>query len=391
MPRFSDRQPELRLLLLACLALVIVTLASFIPSSAAQASGPLIVDSTADTSDANAGDGVCDDGTGSCTLRAALEEANALAGPDEIQFNISGAGVHTISPSSPLPYITESVVIDASTQPGANCSAWPAQPLIELNGAGAGPTTYGLWLLGGSSTVRGLIINRFSGAGIFLDTANNVIQCNYIGVDATGTSAAGNFFGVFVNGTTGSLIGGTTPGQGNVIGGNLAESIRLAGADGNIVQGNHLGVNPAGTAVIGGTNNHMLITGSNNTIGSTDPAGRNVIGGATFDGIYIAYISHGNVIQGNDIGVDTTGTVPLGNARHGIYISESASNNAIGGWHPERSTASPTTALARALRSTYRSQEGQLPAIRCAATVSIRMAAWASISKRWRHHRQRSR
>lgn len=217
MPRFSNRQTDLRLTLLACLALVIVALVLVVTSSAAQAAGPFIVDSTSDTSDASAGDGVCDDGAGNCTLRAAIEEANALPGPDEINFNISGAGVHTISPASQLPYITESVIIDASTQPGANCSSWPIQPLIELNGTGAGSPVYGLWLLSGSSTVRGLIINRFSSAGIFLDTPNNVIQCNYIGVDATGTSAAGNFFGVFVNGTTGNLIGGTIPGQGNVI------------------------------------------------------------------------------------------------------------------------------------------------------------------------------
>jgi CSLREA domain-containing protein len=82
----------------------------------------LTVDSTADTPDANPGDGFCADATGACTLRAAIQEANALAnlagGPDLIEFDIPGAGPHTIQPTSALPTITGAAVIDATTQAG---------------------------------------------------------------------------------------------------------------------------------------------------------------------------------------------------------------------------------------------------------------------------------
>jgi hypothetical protein len=58
-----------------------------------------------------------DSGAGS--LRQAILDANANVGPDTIEFNITGPGVHTIQPVSALPTITDSVVIDGYTQPGA--------------------------------------------------------------------------------------------------------------------------------------------------------------------------------------------------------------------------------------------------------------------------------
>src|ERR1051326_4461602 len=76
------------------------------------------VNSTGDGADNNPGDGFCNDGTGNCTLRAAIMESNAFPGTDAIAFNIAGAGVHTISPASALPAITDAVIIDGYTQPG---------------------------------------------------------------------------------------------------------------------------------------------------------------------------------------------------------------------------------------------------------------------------------
>ena len=90
----------------------------------------LVVDTTNDTVDANAGDGVCADSNGDCSLRAAIEEANALTGADSISFNIGGSGVHTITLSSNLPTIDSSISIDGSTQPG-----YSGSPLIYLDGS----------------------------------------------------------------------------------------------------------------------------------------------------------------------------------------------------------------------------------------------------------------
>lgn len=65
----------------------------------------ITVNSTGDGSDANAGDGVCNAGSGACTLRAAIEEANASSAPDTLTFNIPGAGVHVITPTTELPAV----------------------------------------------------------------------------------------------------------------------------------------------------------------------------------------------------------------------------------------------------------------------------------------------
>ena len=84
--------------------------------------------------------------------------------------------MHTITPLTALPVISQPVVIDGTEPPDST-------PLIELNGNGlAGP---GLTITGGNSLVRGLVINRFGGPGILLQTnGGNVIAGNYIGTDA---------------------------------------------------------------------------------------------------------------------------------------------------------------------------------------------------------------
>lgn len=93
---------------------------------------PFVVTSTGDASGANTGDTVCDDGTEACTLRAAIEQANAMPGLNMIYFNIPGAGPHTIQPTSALPDLTEMVLIDGTKQPG-----YDGLPLIELDGSQA--------------------------------------------------------------------------------------------------------------------------------------------------------------------------------------------------------------------------------------------------------------
>src|SRR5262245_39585508 len=125
--------------------------------------------------------------TGLGTLRQAILDANAVPGLDNIRFLIA-TGAQTINLASPLPLITAPVLIDGTTQPG-----FMGSPLIELNGAGAGFNANGLRITGGNSSVTGLIINRFSGTGILIQTNGyNVIQGNYIGTDRTGTAGAAN-------------------------------------------------------------------------------------------------------------------------------------------------------------------------------------------------------
>jgi len=122
-----------------------------------------------------------------------------------IRFNIPGSGPHTIQPHSALPTIMEPVVIDGTTQPG-----FAGKPIIELDGTNAGPGTHGLHITAGSSTVQDLVINRFGGDGIVLETnGGNVVKGNYIGTDLTGGVALGNSGGgVSIRFASNNLIGG---------------------------------------------------------------------------------------------------------------------------------------------------------------------------------------
>jgi CSLREA domain-containing protein len=267
---------------------------------------------------------------GNLSLREAIELANATAGVNTIRFAI-GSGAQTINLLSPLPAVTDTVVIDGTTQPG-----YAGAPLIELNGAQAGSTS-GLNITAGGNTVKGLVINRFAFSGIDLETnGGNFIQGNYIGTDKTGTADLGNtLHGVFIGaGSSGNTIGGTAAGAGNVIAGNNDTGVWISGASGNVVQGNFIGTDKTGTAALGNSHFGILINagGSNNTIGGTAAGAGNVIAASGIDGVQISDAgTSGNVLQGNRIGTNAAGTAKLGNALEGVRIVNGASGNTVGG------------------------------------------------------------
>jgi titin len=248
---------------------------------------------------------------------------------DTIAFNINGGGAQTISPISALPAITDPVIIDGTTQPG-----FAGMPLIVLNGTMAGAHAYGLTISAGSSTVRGLVINTFAGIGVLLQTkGGNVIQGDYIGTDATGTMAQGNGMGIDIATGT-NQIGGTTAGVGNVISGNTGNGITIfgTGTAGNGVQGNFIGTDLTGTVALGNGGSGVAIVGPGNTIGGTLAGAGNVISGNKAVGIAIyGNGTTSNLVQGNFIGADLTGTKALGNGASGVSIFNGATNNTIGG------------------------------------------------------------
>jgi len=298
----------------------------------AQASPDTItVDSTGDGGDSNTADGVCDDGSGNCTLRAAIEQANADAGTDTIEFDIAGTGPHTISPGSALPTITGPVIIDGTREPD-----FAGAPIIELDGTSAGGGADGLSITDGSSTVKGLVINRFLGDGIELSgSGGNTIEGNYIGTDVTGTADLGNSRdGVYIESAPTNTIGGTTAGAGNVISGNGWDGVRIYGSTvaGNLVQGNYIGTDVNGTADLGNGGGGVYIEDApNNTIGGTAASAGNVISGNNYDGVCIQGSgATANVVQGNYIGTDVSGTADLGNSNYGVEINGSPTNT-IGG------------------------------------------------------------
>ncbi len=132
--------------------------------------------------------------SGSGSLRQAILTSNATVGVrDTIAFNIPGTGFRTISPDSPFPTITDPVLIDGYTQPGAiensATDAFDGTLLIELDGENGGANVDGLTITAGGSTVRGLVVNRFAGNGIRLESTDNHLEGNLIGTDATGTAS----------------------------------------------------------------------------------------------------------------------------------------------------------------------------------------------------------
>jgi hypothetical protein len=266
---------------------------------------------------------------GTLSLREAITVANLSAGTDTIAFNIPGVGVQTIMPGTALPLITDPVVIDGTTE-GTNVPG----AAIELNGASAGTMTDGLHLYfrAGNSIIRSLAINRFAFYGIDLESTGNTVQGCFVGTNWGGTVGLGNGLGgiEIIDGSN-NLIGGTHPGDGNVISGNTGAGIViLAGtvASNNMIQGNFIGTDVTGTVAIPNSNG-IVLDGTDSIIGNslsdTSPGARNVISGNNRDGVVITTLrAKNNVITGNYIGVDAAGNAALGNQMNGVELQGAA-------------------------------------------------------------------
>ena len=175
---------------------------------------------------------------------------------------------------------------------------------------------------------------RENDIGIYvINSDQTLIQGNYIGVDATGTVAMGNEFGIqFTSGSNSNTIGGTSAAARNVISGNTTYGI-LVGTDlsiGHTVQGNHIGTNAAGTASLGNGTGIWFGGGTySNIIGGSAAGAGNVISG-NGDGVRIDGAAL-NYMQGNFIGTNAAGTAALGNGR-GVVIDGGSVSNQVGGF-----------------------------------------------------------
>jgi hypothetical protein len=283
------------------------------------------------TSDADSGPG---------TLRDAITQANASTGvADTINFAITPlGGLKTINLLSPLPAITDAVEILGYTQSGSvqNTMAVGSNAVlnIELNGAGAG-SAIGLrcsTTAAAPCTFSGLIINRFQEGGIRIDaTARGAVIGSFIGTNSAGTTALGNInYGVLIldSSALGSIVGGSTPAERNVISGNSGTGITLsAGADTVLITGNYIGTDKNGTADLGNTSHGVLIANS-----STNSVDSNVISGNNGSGVAIqqdfGFTASVNAVVNNFIGVNANGNTALGNNGSGVLLQ--AADNSIG-------------------------------------------------------------
>ncbi|MDB9313625.1 S8 family serine peptidase [Spirulina sp. CS-785/01] len=113
------------------------------------------------------------------------------------------------------------------------------------------------------------------------------------------------------------------------------QGIYLDSADNNIIQGNYIGTDVTGTKLgRNGGNGIYMASSSGNLIGGATSNARNIISGNESYGVSI-YSSkwQKNFVQGNYIGTDITGKKDLGNNKYGVVIG-SSSNNVIGGINP---------------------------------------------------------
>lgn len=277
--------------------------------------------------------------TGFGSLTQAILDANDNPGPDRIVFNVPGTGVRTIRPpTAGLPAIIESLEIDGFSQPGARpnrlATGFDGTLLIQVDAVGGGTGANGLTLAGeGFSTVRGLIITRFS-AGVFIDSSSNVVAGNFIGVAPDGLTAVGNGSGIVTGRASGSRVGGASPSDRNVIvsgGGNV---ISVGSAQTNLtIVGNYLGTDATGLAPLprNAISSTLSVHASYGLVlGGLELGEGNVIA-TGFYGLHL-YDVFGARILGNFIGVGADGKTSIRSTNGAIGI------NAVSGTRLEGNT-----------------------------------------------------
>ena len=258
-------------------------------SSVAAAGLQFVVNSTSDLGDRAIGDGVCATSDGTCSLRAALHEANRITGPNSIAFNIPGTGVKTIQLASQLSISDSSggVTIDGYTQPGAapNTAARASNARIMIEIRGNGTST----ALGTFDAIRVVSPNNvIRGLSIY----NALDQIQLYGASANGNRILGNFIGTNAAATFSSIRG----------------------------------------TFAGGTGIHLESSSHHNVFGTPALADRNVFDGAPYAGLRIDHEnSDSNVIQNNIFGLTPNGLGKLPNHQSGIDVQWGASRNLIGG------------------------------------------------------------
>lgn len=267
-----------------------------------------VVNSTGDTGDTNTGDNVCVASGGGCTLRAAIQQANATAAADVINFS----SPMTISPGSALPTITQAVTISGGS----------GVPTVTLNGTSAGAGANGLVLAANGCVVNGLAVRSFSNHGIVVNSSNNVIARNHVGTDAAGTSDFGNgVHGIAVTGGS-NTIGGPAAAYAdrNVISGNGNAGLFITGGN-NTVQNNFIGVDRQGMAAIGNSGPGVFLSSAASNVFKG-----NIVSGNALEGVRIVGGGSHTINENSLIGLRNGATAAIPNGSYGVYIESSAGN-----------------------------------------------------------------
>ena len=197
----------------------------------------------------------------------------------------------------------------------------------SVNGIVVTSTSTGDTIGGTTSTYRNLVSGN-GVDGIVVGASTTVVEGNLIGTNLSGTASLANgSFGVLVLGGTGLVVGGSISSCRNIISSTIPSKIAgvgIAGGAGTLVQANWIGPTLAGTGTILQADGVEILTGAGSTtIGGTTSGTRNVIN-SCLDGILVQ-AAGGITIQGNWIGLDTTGALAIQNRNYGIWVDASAS------------------------------------------------------------------
>jgi hypothetical protein len=273
---------------------------------------------------------VGDSGPGS--LRAAIETANTNGTPDTITFAPALKG-KTIAPATVLPSL-----IEASTRIDGDLDD-DGVPDITLDGVKlATPYQDGLYVGRDNTVIEGLAIVRFTGNGISIMWATNCqVRSCCLGVARNGvTPRLNTFYQVYLLSADDARVGAS--GKRNVIAvpqGGMGAGIRLHNTKGAVIGPNYIGIDAAGTAVLGagGGGLGVMLTGTtsgdcqNNVVRDTVFAGMGT-------GVY-TYNSRYNRVRGCTFGLAANGSKSLpmaaSGSSQGIWINEGSLNNVIGG------------------------------------------------------------
>ena len=329
---------------------LLLALACLVALPGIASAGTYTVDSVGDQADETPGDEECETSANTCTLRAAIEEANESVGTaDAIAFSnaeFKGQLADTIELGSLLPQIEDQAFVEGGT---CTTQAGPQGPCVGIQATGL---SYGL----SAEDVEGVTIEgvAITGATTGIRAINEAekltVRGSWLGLKLDGTNGSGANTGIWLDpGSDEATIGGAEASQRNVVVNSAAEGLDIEGASDAVVLGNYFGIKPDGkTQAANGKDIEITDTVAfeaiENEVGATVASGAapcdggcNVISGASFAGIDL----HGNggneepatgptTIRGNFIGLSADGTETVANASYGVYVGK-ATNALIGG------------------------------------------------------------
>ncbi len=283
--------------------------------SSAQSRAVFIVDTTNNAADDNLLDNACLTSGGKCSLRAAIQQANAIGtagSPHSIIFDIPGAGPHVIPRTTHYEIISVPIMIDGTTESGASCptSSTAGTFQIEIDATGY---DFGLRLdSADNSIIRGLKITGANLDGVRFEESDNLtIECNQL--RDNGQHGIQAFIADQV------VIGGNVAADRNLISGNGGSGVFVISGSNVTVRNNYIGTRSTGSLTDGNGEQGVFLD-AKNVVGAINTIEENVISANGLNGIIVSKNSLLTTILNNNIGTDVTGSADLGNDGAGIVV-----------------------------------------------------------------------